>query len=58
MKSFGMLLNGVVWLTDVLTVVGPSKERPANWVHAYEKLSKTMQSELEKTVESVAKESH
>ena len=53
--NFEMLLEGAGWLTDMLTVIGDSNERPANW-ETYVKLSAKLQGELAKLAESVEQE--
>jgi len=55
--SFDMLLEGAGWLNDMLSVVGGSNTRPANW-EAYAELSVGMQGELAKLGEAVEKEDH
>ena len=55
--SFDMLLEGTGWLNDMLSVVGSSDARPANW-EMYAKLSVSIQGELAKLGEAVEKEDY
>ncbi len=54
---FDMLLEGAGWLNDMLSVVGGSNARPANW-ETYAELSVGMQGELAKLGEAVEKEDY
>ncbi len=56
-SKFEMLLEGVQWLYDMLTVVGGSEARPSNW-DAYAELAVVLQGDLAKLGQVVEKGDH